>query len=99
MTSLFKKMLNDEAGFLLSAELMLISTVLVLGMVVGLSEVSHAINNELFDVANAFDSVNQSYRSTACSMITAAQTAATTTTTATTSVAEATKPLVFQMLR
>lgn len=62
MMSLFKKLLNDEAGFLLSAELILISTVLVLGMVVGLSKVSHAINNELFDVANAFDSVNQSYR-------------------------------------
>jgi len=31
-------------------------------MVVGLSEVSHAINNELFDVASAFDSINQSYR-------------------------------------
>ena len=62
MTNLFTKLLNDEAGFLLSAELILISTVLTLGMVVGLSEVSHAINSELFDVASAFDSVNQSYR-------------------------------------
>lgn len=62
MMNLAMQLLNDEAGFLLSAELILISTVLTLGMVVGLSEVSHAINNELFDVANAFDSVNQSYR-------------------------------------
>tara|TARA_R110002072_G_scaffold302710_2_gene487865 strand:- start:499927 stop:500199 length:273 start_codon:yes stop_codon:yes gene_type:complete len=62
MLILATKLLNDEAGFLLSAELILISTVLVLGMVVGLSEVSHAINNELFDVATAFDNVNQSYR-------------------------------------
>jgi hypothetical protein len=62
MLNLATKLLNDEAGFLLSAELILISTVLVLGMVVGLSSVSHAINNELFDVATAFDNVNQSYR-------------------------------------
>ncbi len=52
MLNLARKLLNDEAGFLMSAELILISTVLVLGMVVGLTEVSHAINNELFDVAN-----------------------------------------------
>ncbi|NQV25840.1 MAG: branched-chain amino acid aminotransferase [Rhodopirellula sp.] len=62
MMKLAEQLLNDEAGFLLSAELILISTVLTLGMVVGLSEVSHAINNELFDVASAFDSVNQGYR-------------------------------------
>lgn len=62
MLNLATKLLSDEAGFLLSAELILISTVLVLGMVVGLSEVSRAINNELFDVATAFDSMNQSYR-------------------------------------
>lgn len=62
MKTLATQLLNDEAGFLLSAELILISTVLTLGMVVGLSEVSRAVNNELFDVASAFDSVNQSYR-------------------------------------
>lgn len=62
MMNLAKRLLNDEAGFLLSAELILISTVLTLGMVVGLSSVSHAINGELLDVASAFDSVNQGYR-------------------------------------
>ena len=62
MMNLATQLLNDENGFLLSAELILISTVLTLGMVVGLTEVSHAINSELFDVACAFDSVNQSYR-------------------------------------
>ena len=53
---------NDEAGFIISAELILISTVAVLAMVVGLSEVSIAINQELEDVATAFGSVNQSFR-------------------------------------
>ena len=63
MTTLALKLLNDEAGFILSGELILISTILSLGMMVGLSEVSHAVNNELFDVASAFDSANQSCRS------------------------------------
>lgn len=62
MTAIAFKLFTDEAGFLISAELMLISTILVLGMVVGLSEVSHAVNHELNDLASAFGSVNQSYR-------------------------------------
>lgn len=62
MMTLAAKLLNDEAGFLISAELILISTVLILGMIVGLTEVRHAINNELLDVAFAFDCVNQGYR-------------------------------------
>ncbi len=62
MTSLLKTLCQDEAGFIVSAELILISTVAVLAMVVGLSEVSRAINQELNDVASAFGSVNQSFR-------------------------------------
>ncbi len=61
MTNLFAQLLNDENGFLLSAELILLASILVLGLVVGLSEVSFAINNELEDVASAFSSMNQSY--------------------------------------
>ena len=53
---------NDEAGFIVSAELVLISTIAVLAMVVGLSEVAGAVNQELGDVATAFGSVNQSFR-------------------------------------
>lgn len=62
MKMLAAKLWNDEHGFLVSAEMVLVSTVLTLGMVVGLSEVSMAVNNELCDVADAFGSVNQSYR-------------------------------------
>ena len=61
MTTLITRLLNDENGFLMSAELILIGTIGVLGLVVGLSEVSFAINNELEDVASAFSSMNQSY--------------------------------------
>lgn len=54
-------LMNDEAGFIVSAELVLISSVAVLAMVVGLSEVAHGINQELEDVASAFGAINQSY--------------------------------------
>jgi hypothetical protein len=61
MMTLVKTLWNDEAGFIVSAELILVATIAVLAMVVGLSEVSFAINQELEDVASAFGSVNQSY--------------------------------------
>ena len=62
MMTLALSLWKDEAGFIVSAELILIATIGVLAMVVGLSEVSVAINQELEDVASAFGSVNQSYR-------------------------------------
>lgn len=61
MNNLFNQLINDEAGFLVSAELILVSTIAVLSLVVGLSEVSMSINSELNDVANAFGSINQSF--------------------------------------
>jgi hypothetical protein len=61
MTKTFKSLLNDEAGFIVSAELVLISTIAVLGLVVGLSEVSININNELEDVGSAFAAMKQDY--------------------------------------
>ncbi len=61
MTSLIKTLWNDENGFIVSAELVLIATILIVGLVVGLAEVSHAVNNELEDVASAFGSMNQSF--------------------------------------
>lgn len=61
MTTLATELMNDEAGFIVSAELVLVATIAVLAMVVGLSEVSIAINQELEDVASAFGSINQTY--------------------------------------
>lgn len=62
MTTLAVALWKDEAGFIVSAELVLIATVAVLAMVVGLSEVANAVNQELEDVASSFGSVNQSFR-------------------------------------
>lgn len=61
MLALLARLGRDEAGFIVSAELVLIGSITVLTMVVGLAEVSYAVNSELTDCAAAFDSVNQSY--------------------------------------
>ncbi len=60
-TVMLKCLLQDEAGFIISAELVLVSTLLVVGLVVGLSEVQHAVAAELNDVADAIGSLNQSF--------------------------------------
>lgn len=59
---LLAQLFRDEAGFIATSELVLLATIVVISMVVGLSEVSYAINNELTDVANAFGSMNQGFR-------------------------------------
>jgi hypothetical protein len=51
----------DDAGFIISAELVLVSTIAILGLVVGLAEVSSSVNHELEDVGAAFGSLNQSF--------------------------------------
>ena len=61
MTNTFATLIHDEAGFIISAELVLVSTIAVLAMVVGLSEVALNVNNELEDIGSAFGSLNQTY--------------------------------------
>ena len=61
MKTLCSKFYRDEAGFIVSAELVLVSTITVLALVVGLSEVAFGINGELEDVGAAFGSLNQSF--------------------------------------
>ncbi len=56
------QLLRDEQGFIISAELVLVATILVIGMIVGLSEIQHAVVAELNDVGDAIGRVNQSYQ-------------------------------------
>ena len=56
-----RKLFNDDNGFVISAELVLVMTIGVLSMVVGLSSVSHSITNELCDVASAFGTIDQTF--------------------------------------
>ena len=55
---------KDEAGFIVSTELVLIATILVIGMVVGLATVRNSVVQELGDVAKAIGNINQSYEYT-----------------------------------
>lgn len=58
---MLKNLWNDEVGALLSAEFVLLATILVIGAIVGLKAVQEAITNELADVGQAISNVNQSY--------------------------------------
>lgn len=69
MLALYHVLMQDEAGFVVSAELILVATLLVIGLIVGLSEVQHAVVSELNDVADAVGSLNQSYSFTGFSSI------------------------------
>ena len=59
--ALLRQFWHDQSGFVLTAELVLISTLLVLGLIVGLTEVQTAVVGELADVGTAIGSLNQSY--------------------------------------
>jgi len=61
MHALLNNLKNDEAGFIVSAELVLVATIAVLGLIVGLSEVAWNVNEELEDVGAAFNCLDQSY--------------------------------------
>ena len=58
---MLRNLLNDEAGFIVSAELVLVATLLVIGLIVGLNSIQHAVVQELNDVGDAIGSLNQSY--------------------------------------
>jgi Flp pilus assembly pilin Flp len=58
---MLKRLWNDEAGAVISAEIVLVATILVIGMVVGLKSVRDAVVTELADVAQAIANVDQSY--------------------------------------
>ena len=56
-----RKLFNDEAGFIVSAELVLVLTIAVLSMVVGLASIRDSISAELVDLSSAFGAISQSY--------------------------------------
>ncbi len=59
---MLKSLWNDECGVILSAEVVLIATILVLGMVVGMVELQCAVVAELSDLGDAFGNLDQSYQ-------------------------------------
>ncbi len=59
--NLLKNFWSDEAGFVVSAELVMLGTVGVLGATVGLSAASTAVNDEMLEFSHAIRSLDQSY--------------------------------------
>jgi hypothetical protein len=61
MHSMFLQLWADDDGFIVSTELVLISTITVIGMIVGLTTVRDVVVIELADVADAISEIDQSY--------------------------------------
>jgi hypothetical protein len=59
--SLVRKLWADEAGFIISAELCLVATIVVIGMIVGLVQLRNQVVQELVVVGEAIGSINTSY--------------------------------------
>jgi len=52
---------QDDAGFLVSTELVLVSTILVIGILIGQATLRDAVISELADSAESINNINQSY--------------------------------------
>lgn len=51
----------DDGGFLISAELVMVATILVIGLVVGLVQLQSSVIHELTDIGCAIGAMNQSF--------------------------------------
>lgn len=61
MKILFGRFWREEHGAIVSAEIMLVASILVIGVIVGLSALRDSVVTELADVAQALANVSQSY--------------------------------------
>ncbi len=57
----FRKLCSDDAGFVISAELVLVSTIVVIGLIVGLTSLRNQVVQELVDVGQAIGSMSQTF--------------------------------------
>jgi hypothetical protein len=61
MKHLMTKLWNDDCGALIAMEFLFVATILVIGIIVGLSAVRSAINVELSELANAILALSQGF--------------------------------------
>ena len=61
MKSNFLRLWAEQDGAIVSAEIMLVASILVIGVIVGLTSVRDSIVTELADVGQALANLNQSY--------------------------------------
>ena len=62
MQNLMKQLWADEAGLVLSAELVFVASIAGIGMIVGLSAARDGVTSELADVGDAVTEYNQGYQ-------------------------------------
>jgi len=58
---MFLRLWNEETGAIVSAEVMLVASILVVGVIAGLASLRDSVVTELADVAQAVANVNQSF--------------------------------------
>lgn len=58
---MLRNLLNDESGFLVSAELVLVFTLVFCGVAVGAAMIRDSLAAEMSDVSEAIGALNQSY--------------------------------------
>jgi len=61
MKALLYRLWNDQSGAIVSAEIILVASILVIGVIVGLKSLRDSVVTELADVAQALANVNQSF--------------------------------------
>ncbi len=61
MLNLLKALRQDEYGVILSAEIVIVGTLLVLGVMTGMVCLQKSVNGELGDLAKAIDCIDQTY--------------------------------------
>ena len=59
---MLKRLWSEETGAIVSAEIMLVMTILVIGVIVGLKSVRDSVVTELADVAQALGNIDQTER-------------------------------------
>ena len=60
MRDWIKRLWKDEGGMILSSEVVLVGTILVIGSIAGLTSLQYAVTSELNDTARAYDSYSSS---------------------------------------
>ena len=61
MKRAFDRLWNDDGGALIAIEFLFVATILVIGIIVGLSGVRVAVNAELTELGNAILALSQGY--------------------------------------
>jgi Flp pilus assembly pilin Flp len=77
MRQLFLKLWNDDDGFVIALEYILIATIIILGLIAGLASIRDAVNSELSELGNSFMALSQGYvlcgHSACCAMVDGSQ--------------------------